>query len=99
VALRQRFANSKEPLAISITALSDDQLASFVREIVNVGRAHGFVLRGDLYSLVEAVAIFGRDNVLLEVVLTNQNFSAQEKVSVIMGLCKQLRSFRQVRSP
>ena len=98
-ALRRRFENFKEPLAISITALSEAQLTSFVREIVDAGRAHGFVLRGDLYSLVEAVAIFGRDNVLLEVVLTNKNFSAQEKVSVIIGLCNKLRSFRQVRSP
>ena len=98
-ALRRRFENSKEPLAIQIKALSDDQLASFVREIVDVGRAHGFVLRGDFYSLVEAAVIFGRDNVLLDVVLTNPHFSAQEKVSVVVGLCKQLRSFRPIRSP
>jgi hypothetical protein len=99
MALRRRFEHSKEPLAISITALPDDQLASFVREIVDAGRAHGFVLRGDLYSLVEAVAIFGRDNILLDVVLTNPNLSAQEKVCVAVDLCKQLRSFRPIRSP
>ena len=98
-ALRRRFENSKEPLAIQIKALSDDQLASFVREIVDVGRAHGFVLRGDFYSLVEAAAIFGRDNVLLDVVLTNPHFSAEEKVCVIVDLCKHLRSFRPIRSP
>jgi hypothetical protein len=99
LALRRRFENSKEQVAISITALSDAELASFVHEIVGLGRVHGFVLRGDVYSLVEAATIFGRDNVLLDVVLTNPNFSAQEKVSVIVGLCKQLRSFRQIRSP
>jgi hypothetical protein len=99
LALRRRFENSKEQVAISITALSDAELASFVHEIVELGRVRGFVLRGDVYSLVEAAAIFGRDNVLLDVVLTNPNFSAQEKVSVIVGLCKQLRSFRQIRSP
>jgi len=99
LALRRRFENSKEQVAISITALSDAELASFVHEIVGLGRVHGFVLRGDVYSLVEAAAIFGRDNVLLDVVLTNPNCSAQEKVSVIVGLCKQLRSFRQIRSP
>jgi hypothetical protein len=99
LALRRRFENSKEQVAISITALSDAELTSFVHEIVGLGRVHGFVLRGDVYSLVEAAAIFGRDNVLLDVVLTNPNFSAQEKVSVIVGLCKQLRSFRQIRSP
>lgn len=98
-ALRRRFENSKEQVAISITALSDAELASFVHEIVGFGRAHGFVLRGDVYSLVEAAAIFGRDNVLLDVVLTNPNLSAQEKVSVIVELCRQARSFRQVRSP
>lgn len=100
LALRRRFENSKaEPLAVSITTLSDDQLASFVHEIVDAGRAQGFVLRGDLYSLVEAAAIFGRDNVLLDVVLTNANLSAHEKVCVIVELCKQARSFRQIRSP
>jgi len=97
--LRRRFENSNEPLAISITALSDDQLASFVREIVDAGRAHGFVLRGDFYSLVEAAAIFGRDEVLLDAVLMNPDLSAQEKVSVIVGFCKHARSFRQIRSP
>ena len=98
-ALRARFERSKEQVAVSITTLSDDELASLVHQIVDAGRAHGFVLRGDLYSLVEAAAIFGRDNALLDVVLTNPNLSAQEKVSVIVGLCKQLRSFRRIRSP
>ena len=99
LALRRRFEKSKEAPAVSITTLSDDQLASFVHEIVDAARTHGFVLRGDLYSLVEAAAIFGRDNVLLDVVLTNPNLSAQEKVSVIVELCRQARSFRQIRSP
>ena len=99
LALRRRFENSKEQVAISIPTLTDDQLASFVHEIVEAGRAHGFVLRGDLYSLVEAAAIFGRDDVLLDVVLTNQKLSAQEKVSVIVGFCRQVWSFRQIRSP
>ena len=101
LALRRRFENSKneEQLAISIRALSDDQLASFVHEIVEAGRTHGFILRGDLYSLVEAAAIFGRDDVLLDVVLTNANLNAQEKVSVIVELCRQARSFREIRSP
>src|SRR3954453_18329425 len=99
LALRRRFGNSKEEVAISITALSDAELASFVREIVGFGRVHGFVLRGDVYSLVEAAAIFGRENVLLDVVLTNPNFSAQQKVSVIAGLCKHLSSFAEIRSP
>jgi len=97
--LGRRFENYKEPLSIQIKALSEDQLASFAHEIVDAGRAHGFVLRGDLYSLVEAVAIFGRDNVLLDVVLTNPHFSAQEKVCVAVDLCKQLQSFRPIRSP
>ena len=96
-ALRARFKNSKEQVAVRIEA--HDDLAQFVHEIVDVGRTHGFVLRGDLYSLVEAAAIFGRDNVLLDVVLTNANLSAQEKVSVIIGFCKQVRSFRRIRSP
>ena len=98
-ALRARFKNPKEQIAVPIPALSNDDLARFVHEIVDVGRTHGFVLRGDLYSLVEAAAIFGRDNVLLDVVLTNANLSAQEKVSVIIGFCKQVRSFRRIRSP
>src|SRR4051812_39618141 len=98
-ALRRRFEKSKEQVAISLTALSDSELARFVHEIVELGRVHGFVLRGDLYSLVEAAAIFGRENVLLDVVLTNPNFSAQQKVSVIVGICKQLRSFAEIRSP
>src|SRR3954471_567174 len=100
LALRRRFEKSNgELVAISITTLSDDELGRFVHEIVELGRRHGFVLRGDLYSLAEAAAIYGRENVLLDVVLTNPNFSAQQKVSVILGLCKQLRSFGQIRSP
>ena len=99
-ALRRRFENSNgEQVALSIKTLSDDDLAKFVHEIVDAGRAHGFVLRGDLYSLVEAAAIYGRDNVLLDVVLTNTHFSAQEKVCVIVDFCKQSRSFRPIGSP
>ena len=99
LALRQRFEKSSEPLTISITTLPDVELASFVHEIVDAGRAHGFVLRGDLYSLAEAAAIYGRDNVLLDVVLTNPNLSTQEKVNVIVGFCKHAQSFRQIRCP
>jgi hypothetical protein len=100
LALRQRFENSnKELVAIPITTMSDDELASFVHEIVKSGRIHGFVLRGDLYSLVEAAAIFGRDNVLLDVVLMNPDLSAQEKACVIVDLCKQARSPGRTRGP
>jgi hypothetical protein len=89
LALRQRFENSSEErVAIPIKTLSDDELASFVHEIVEVGRKHGFVLRGDLYSLVEAVAIFGRDKALLDAMLTNQQLSPREKVCVIVDFCK-----------
>ena len=92
-ALRRRFENfDGEPVAVSIKTLSDDDLAKFVHEIVDAGRAHGFVLRGDLYSLVEATAIYGRDNVLLDVVLKNPNLSAQEKVCVAVDLCKGARA-------
>ena len=98
-ALRRRFENSKEQIAISITTLSDDHLAGFVHEIVEVGRKHGFVLRGDLYSLVEAVAIFGRDKALLDAMLTSQQLSPQEKVSVIVDFCKGARTCGLARSP
>lgn len=99
-ALRRRFENSNEErVAISITKLSDDQLASFVHEIVELGRTHGFALRGDFYSLVEAAAIFGRDTVLLDVVLTNPDLSAREKVCVIVDLCKEARCSKRTRSP
>ena len=98
LALRRRFENSKESLAISITTLSDDELAGFVHEIVEVGRKHGFVLRGDLYSLVEAVAIFGRENALLDAMLTDQRFSPQEKVRVIVDFCKGARTCGLARS-
>jgi len=100
LALRRRFENSKgEQVAISIAKLSDDELVSFVHEIVEAGRTHGFVLRGDLYSLTEAAAIYGRDNVLLDVVLTNPHLSAHEKVCVIVDFCKDTRSPAQTRSP
>ena len=98
-ALRRRFENSnEEPIAISIKKLSDDELASFVHEIVALGRTHGFVLRGDLYSLAEAAAIFGRDNVLVDVVLTNSRLSAHEKVGVIVDICEKRRPPGQTRS-
>ena len=100
LALRRRFENSSEErIAISIQTLSDDELAGFVHEIVEVGRKHGFELRGDLYSLVEAVAIFGRENALLDAMLTNEQLSPQEKVSVIVDFCEHLRSFRPIASP
>ncbi|HEY7665138.1 MAG TPA: hypothetical protein VH934_18630 [Xanthobacteraceae bacterium] len=93
LALRRRFENSSEErIAISIPTLSDDELAGFVHEIVEVGRKHGFVLRGDLYSLVEAVVIFGRENALLDPMLTNRQLSPQEKVSVIVDFCKAART-------
>jgi len=99
-ALRRRFENSnEEPVAISVRTLSDDELASFVHDIVKLGRAHGFVLRGDLYSLAEAAAIYGRDNVVVDVALTNSRLSAHEKVGVIVDICKKGRSARQTRSP
>jgi len=100
LALRRRFENSKEePVAISIKKLSADELARFVHDIVELGRAHGFELRGDLYSLAEAAAIYGRHNVLLDVVLTNTRLSAHEKVGVIVHICKKGRSPRHTRSP
>ena len=98
-ALRRRFENSKETVAASIKKVSDDELATFVHEIVEVGRTHGFVLRGDLYSLVEAAAIFGRNNVLLDVVLTNPHLSAHEKVCVIVDVCKGARPSGRTRNP
>ena len=97
-ALRRRFENSKEQLAISIATLSEDELAGFVHEIVNVGRKHGFVLRGDLYSLVEAVAIFGHENALLDAMLTNRQLSPQEKVRVIVDFCNGAPTCGFVRS-
>jgi len=100
LALRRRFENSdEEPVAISIGTLCDDELARFVHDIVDLGRAHGFVLRGDLYSLADAAAIFGRDNVVVDVVLTNSRLSAHEKVSVIVDICKKGRSTRRARPP
>jgi len=92
-ALRRRFENSKEELvAISIARLSDDELASFVHEIVGAGRRHGFVLRGDLYSLAEAAAMFGPRNLLSEPVLSNPGLSAREKVRVMVDLCTEART-------
>jgi hypothetical protein len=99
LALLRRFENStEERIAIPIPTLSDDELAGFVHEIVEVGRKHGFVLRGDLYSLVEAVAIFGRENALLDAMLTNQQLSPHEKVSVIVDFCKGARICGLARS-
>jgi len=95
VALRRRFENSKEPLAISITALSDDQLARFVHEIVEVGRQHGFDDRGDFYALAEAAAILGPRNLLSKPVLSNPNLTGSEKVGVMVDLCAEARALRQ----
>jgi hypothetical protein len=96
LALRRRFENSnEEPIAISIKKLSDDELASFVHDIVKLGRPHGFVLRGDLYALVEAAAIFGPRNLLSETVLSNPGLSANEKVRVMVDLCTEARTLRQ----
>ena len=100
VALRRRFEDfNNEPVAISIRTLSDGELATFVHDIVELGRAYGFVLRGDLYSLAEAAALFGRENVLIDVVLTNSRLSAHEKVGAIVHICKKGRTPRQTRSP
>src|SRR3954471_19618873 len=92
LALRRRFENSKEQVAISITALSDAELARFVREIVGLGRRHGFVLRGDLYALVEAAVMLGPRNVISEPVLSNLNLTAGEKVRVMVDLCNEARA-------
>lgn len=86
LALRRRFEKSREPLAISITTLPDDELASFVHEIVELGRKHGFVARGDFYALAEAAATLGPRNLLSNAVLTNPNLTASEKVSVMVDL-------------
>jgi hypothetical protein len=96
LALRRRFENSnEEPVAISIRTLSDDELARFVHDIVELGRPHGFVLRGDLYALVEAAAIFGPRNLLSEPVLSNPGLSAGEKVRVMVDLCTEARTLGQ----
>ena len=95
-ALRRRFENSnEEPVAISVRTLSDDELASFVHDIVKLGRPHGFVLRGDLYALVEAATIFGPLNLLSEPVLSNPGLSASEKVRVMVDLCTEARTLGQ----
>ena len=94
--LRRRFENSNgELVAISIRTLSDNELASFVHDIVELGRLHGFVLRGDLYAFVEAAAIFGPRNLLSEPVLSNPGLSASEKVRVMVDLCTEARTLGQ----
>ena len=91
-ALRRRFENSKEPLAIQIKALSDDELATFVHEIVELGRKHGFVARGDFYELAEAAATLGPRNLLSEPVLSNPKLTASEKVRVMIDLWTEARA-------
>jgi hypothetical protein len=96
LALRRRFENSnEEPVATSIKKLSADELARFIHDIVELGRAHGFVLRGDLYALVEAATIFGPRNLLSEPVLSNPGLSASEKVRVMVDLCTEARTLGQ----
>jgi hypothetical protein len=93
LALRRRFESSnEEAVAISITKLSDEELASFVHEMVECGRTHGFALRGDLYALVEAAAVLGPRNLLTETVLTNPNLTASERVRVMVDLCNEARA-------
>jgi len=95
-ALRRRFENSnEEPVATSIKKLSADELARFVHDIVELARPHGFVLRGDLYALVEAAAIFGPRNLLSEPVLSNPSLAASEKVRVMVDLCTEARNLGQ----
>ena len=87
LALRRRFEKSNgELVAISITTLSDDELERFVHEIVELGRRHGFVLRGDLYALVEAAVMLGPRNLISEPVLSNPNLTAGERVRVMVDL-------------
>jgi hypothetical protein len=96
LALRGRFENSTEKrVAISIATLSDDQLASFIHGIVEVGRRHGFVLRSDLYALVEAAAMLGPRNLISEPVLSNPNLTAGERVRVMVDLCNEARALGQ----
>jgi len=93
VALRRRFENSSEErVAIPIKTLSDDDLAKFVHEIVELGRKHGFVARGDFYALAEAAAILGPRNMLSEPVLSNPKLTASEKVRVMIDLCAEVRA-------
>ena len=97
LALRRRFENSNEELvAISIATLSGDELGSFVHEMVELGRAHGFVLRGDLYALVEAAAMVGPRKLLSQPALSNPNLTASERVRVMVDLCTEARHLGQV---
>src|SRR3954468_4918905 len=96
LALRRQFEKSNgEPVAVSITTLSDDELGRFVHEIVELGRSDGFVLRGDLYALVEAALMLGPRNVISEPVLSNPNLTAGEKVRVMVDLCNEARALGQ----
>ena len=94
-ALHRRFENSKEQIAISITTLPHEQLASFVHEIVEVGRKHGFVARGDFYALAEAATILGPRDLLSKPVLSNPKLTASEKVRVMVDLCEEARGLRR----
>jgi hypothetical protein len=96
LALRRRFSTSDgELLAVSIKTLSDDELATFIHEIVELGRTHGFALRGDLYSLVEAAAMWGPRNLISKPVLSNLNLTAAERVRVMVDLCMEARTLGQ----
>jgi hypothetical protein len=96
LALRRRFEKSDdESVAIHIAKLSDIELASFVHEVVLLGRGHGFLLRGDLYALVEAAALLGPRNLLSEPVLSNPDLSASERVHVMVDLCTEARRLGQ----
>jgi hypothetical protein len=54
------------------------------------------VLRGDLYSLVEAAAMLGPRNLVSKSVLSNPNLTANEKVRVMVDLCTEAKALGQV---
>ena len=89
-ALRKNLATVEdEQLAVKIHAMSEAELADFVHKIVEIGTKYGFMLRGDLYALVEACVRVGPENLLAQEVLEHPRLSPSQKVKVMLDLYKE----------
>ncbi len=89
-ALRRNLATVEdEKLAVKIHAMSEAELADFVHKIVEIGTKYGFMLRGDLYDLVEACVRVGPEDLLAEPVLEHPRLTPNQKVKVMLELYEQ----------